>query len=65
MQIADFCDTMSGFTDFESAADHRLAENFGLDSRLCISGSLDCSNQTEVRITFIGLRQYVGGIVTP
>ena len=63
-RIADFCDTMSGFADFESTADRGLAENFGPDSGLCMSGSSDCKkNQNEVRITLIGLRRYVDGIV--
>ena len=29
-RIADFCNTLSGFADFESSADHGLAENFNL-----------------------------------
>ena len=32
---------LSKFTDFENMADRRLAENFGQDSRLFISGGLD------------------------
>ena len=41
-QIADFCDKLSGLTDFENAADRGyLAENFGTDSRLFMSESME------------------------
>ena len=38
----NFCNTLSGFADFENAADRRVAKNFGLDSGLFMSGSLVC-----------------------
>ena len=41
-RIADFCDALSGFADFESTVNCRLAENFGPDSGLLMPGSLDC-----------------------
>ena len=37
----DFCDTLSGFADFENTADHGLAENFVPDSGLLMSESVD------------------------
>ena len=49
--------------DFERTADHGLAENFGPDSGLFMSGILDVDTKTEVWITLVGLRRYVGGIV--
>ena len=33
-RIADFCDTLSRFADFENTADRGFAENFGPDSAL-------------------------------
>ena len=60
-----FCDTLSGFANFESTADCGLAESFGPDSGLFMPGSSDhhCRCQNEVRITLVGLRRYVDGIV--
>ena len=40
-KIVDFSDTLSGFADLENTADHGLAENFGPDSRLFMSESVD------------------------
>ena len=39
--IADFCNTSSRFMDFDNTVDHRLAENFVLDSGTFMSGGLD------------------------
>ena len=36
-RIADFCDKLSGFVDFETTVDRGSAANFGPDSRLCLS----------------------------
>ena len=36
-RIADFCDKLSGFVDFETTVARGSAANFGLDSRLCLS----------------------------
>ena len=58
----DLCDRLSRFADFKSTADGRLAENFGPDSGLFMSGSSDRRYQNEVWITLVGLRRYVGGI---
>ena len=50
--------------DFESTADRGLTENFGPDSGLFMSGSSDHRYQNEVWIALVGIRRYVGGIVT-
>ena len=62
-RIADFCDILSGFADFENTVDRGLAENFAPDSGLHMPGSSDCRYQNEVRITLFGLPRYVGRIV--
>ena len=62
-RIADFCDKLSGFADFESRADRGLTENFGPDSGLFMSGSSDRKYQNDVWITLVGLRRCVGEIV--
>ena len=45
----DFCDALSGFTDFEIIVDRGLAENFDLDSGLLMSGSSDRRYQNKVQ----------------
>ena len=52
-----FGNALSGFADFNNATERGLAENFGSDSGLFMSGS------SERWILKEGLRRYVGGIV--
>ena len=40
-RIADFCDRLGRFADFNITAGRGLAENFGPDSGLFMSGSSD------------------------
>ena len=61
-RIADFCYTLSGLADFKSTDDRGLAESFGRDSGLFMSGSSDRRYQNEVRITLVRLRRYVAGL---
>ena len=55
-RIADFCDKMSGFADFENTADRELAENSGLFMSLRKSVQIVDTNIDKVRITLVGLR---------
>ena len=52
-----FGNALSGFADFNNTTERGLAENFGSDSGLFMSGS------SERWILKEGLRRYVGGIV--
>ena len=56
-----FCNTLSGFADFENSADHGLAENFNL-ARIPASSGMSKSVDRGY-LTKFGLRRYVGGIV--
>ena len=47
-RIADFCNTSSGFADFQNIADCVLDDNFGPDFGLFMSESVDRGYQTKL-----------------
>ncbi|KAL9953806.1 hypothetical protein ACROYT_G041272 [Oculina patagonica] len=50
-RVVDFCDTLSGFKNFEITGDHGLAEIFGqLDSTLFMSGCQDTFGITSATV---------------